>query len=899
MITIYLSSTYEDLKDYRKAVFDDLRKAGYQVIAMEDYVATGRRPVEECLTEVERSDIYVGIFAFRYGYRPPFEHNNPNDLSITELEFRHAHEKAKIPCLIFVVSEDVPWPNKFNDAWSEKDKGKSIKRFREYLLTEKLASCDFSSPYQLASLVQAAVKKELEKLNPLQIKQTVPSSVPDTITWDIKKKGSPYPGLMHFTRKFAPVFFGRDTEVREILDRLYAPEGRFIIISGNSGSGKSSLVDAGVLPQLGEKGLADGKSCRCVRMVPSQGSHPFDALKGVLQSFAVQAGRDPKQVGEELLAGPENFAGEIQAIVTDGINADELVLFLDQMEELFTLRGKVEDRKSANTFLRSLYHAVNESPLRVIATLRGDFLHYCYNHPDMLKVLKGPGYYPLGPLPSYFLADVIKKPAHFAGLIIAPSLIHRIIQDAGNDSGNLPLLAFVLERLFNEREENSLTEKTYDTFKGVQGAIEAHIGKVENELTKKALAQLPRLFQALLVVNFDGQPIRRRTVKAILSPDLQAIADHLVKRRLLIAEGEGEESTVSFAHEKLFAAWPALSRWIAENRDDLLVVRQAEFEAQEWQKHGYAVTYLWHIDRLKRLQGILQRLEEGDIPLLVRQYADPRDILLQSLRQETFSHRDRLVVGQYLATLGDPRPGVGLTAEGLPDIDWVIIPGGRVILEEGEGIFDVSPFRIARYPVTNLQFQAFVDAADGYDNSAWWKNPKKSESHNPPNWNEANGPRERVSWYEAIAFCRWLTQKYNQQGGSQKEVRLPTEWEWQQAATGGDPANVYPWGPDWDASCCNSGESGLDRTTAVGMYPHRTWPESPLDMAGNVLEWCLSKFDNHVIPQATRIDQSGGPLVIRGGSWFDNPGALRSASRAGGSPDKRYFNVGFRLAQDL
>ena len=113
MTTIYLSSTYDDLKPYRQAVFDALRKAGYQVIAMEDYVATDKRPVEKCLEDVARSDIYVGIFAFRYGYIPPPKHNNPESLSITELELRHAQDQRK-PCLIFVVSEDVPWPNKFN-----------------------------------------------------------------------------------------------------------------------------------------------------------------------------------------------------------------------------------------------------------------------------------------------------------------------------------------------------------------------------------------------------------------------------------------------------------------------------------------------------------------------------------------------------------------------------------------------------------------------------------------------------------------------------------------------------------------------------------------------------------------------------------------------------------------
>lgn len=96
MTTIYLSSTYEDLKEYRKAVFDALRQSGYQVIAMEDYVARDDRPLQTCLEDVGKAQIYVGLFAFRYGYIPPVEHDNPDGLSITELEFRHADSCRRI-----------------------------------------------------------------------------------------------------------------------------------------------------------------------------------------------------------------------------------------------------------------------------------------------------------------------------------------------------------------------------------------------------------------------------------------------------------------------------------------------------------------------------------------------------------------------------------------------------------------------------------------------------------------------------------------------------------------------------------------------------------------------------------------------------------------------------------
>ncbi|RNC70126.1 MAG: DUF4062 domain-containing protein [Desulfuromonadales bacterium] len=903
MITIYLSSTFEDLKEYRKAVYDALSKVShYKVIAMENYVATDQRPVDKCLKDVANAHIYVGLFGFRYGYVPPAEHNNPDGLSITELEFRCAKGLGK-PSLIFVADEEAPLSRKFDDTWKAKDKGKRIKKLRDNLCTEKLASF-FSSPHQLASLVQSAVTEKLAELRPSGDGLPEKAEPPPTITWDIKKNGSPYPGLLHFTRKFAPVFFGREAEVLEVLDRIHRPEGRFIIISGNSGTGKSSLVDAGVLPRLLEAGLPGDKSCVAVRMVPSHGAHPFDALKGVLQSYAVQAGRDPQQMGQELLAGPERFSQQIQAIVADGIDRDELVLFLDQMEELFTIRGKEKSEEQAAAFVSSLYRAVHETPLRVIATIRGDFLHHCHQHSDLLQVLNSPRHYGLGPLMrTRLLHDVIEKPAHAAGLTISPDLVDRLIKDVGSDPGNLALLAFVLQRLFMERENNTLSAARYEAFGGIDGAIADHVAEVEKAIATKlgqeTLDRLPDVFQPLLVVNVDGQPTRRRALKTGFPDDLLGIVDLLIPARLLTTEGEGEESTVSVAHEKLFEAWPALARWIADNRDDLLMVRQAELEAREWEKHDFAVTYLWHVGRLKRLQGVIQHLEQSDISSLVRQFAAPQEILIKSLNNERLSHGDRLKIGQYMAEFGDPRPGVGLTADGLPDIDWVAIPRGTVKLEKGKGTFKVAPFLMARYPVTISQFQAFIAVDDGYRNPKWWEDIEQSKSPYPPRWSEANCPRETVSWYEAVAYCRWLTQKYREQGllSEGKEIRLPTEWEWQKAATCCNSNNDYPWGREWDGSRCNSSKSGLNRTTAVGMYLQGTWPGGPLDLSGNVWEWCLNKYDDPIDSVAIQIDKSGGLRVIRGGSWDNTPWSSRAAGRYGANPDDRIDGLGFRLAQ--
>jgi hypothetical protein len=178
---IYLSSTYEDLKDHRRTVFDALRQSGYQVIAMEVYVARDERPVNACLKDVAESDIYVGIFGLRYGYEPPPEHNNPDGLSITELEFRQADNQDTTDCLTFLLNEDEALPpKKYIDALSgENERGERIKGLRDHLQKVKTARFfSYSTPHELASLVQTAVAKYAQERGADRPSDEAPSSIP-------------------------------------------------------------------------------------------------------------------------------------------------------------------------------------------------------------------------------------------------------------------------------------------------------------------------------------------------------------------------------------------------------------------------------------------------------------------------------------------------------------------------------------------------------------------------------------------------------------------------------------------------------------------------------------------------------------------------------------------------
>jgi tetratricopeptide (TPR) repeat protein len=177
MARIYVSSTYGDLKDHREHVYRALRQLGHDVIAMEDYVAADQRPLDRCLADVAASNLYVGIFAHRYGYVP--EQGNPEGRSITELEYRHAQVKSK-PCLVFLLDPEAPWPATSMDAITgDGEGGGRIRALREELGRDRLVSF-FASAEELAQKVSVAVTNQLKDQQ-----VTTQPSVPSGRGWTI------------------------------------------------------------------------------------------------------------------------------------------------------------------------------------------------------------------------------------------------------------------------------------------------------------------------------------------------------------------------------------------------------------------------------------------------------------------------------------------------------------------------------------------------------------------------------------------------------------------------------------------------------------------------------------------------------------------------------------------
>jgi hypothetical protein len=240
----------------------------------------------------------------------------------------------------------------------------------------------------------------------------------------------------------------------------------------------------------------------------------------------------------------------------------------------------------------------------------------------------------------------------------------------------------------------------------------------------------------------------------------------------------------------------------------------------------------------------------------------------------------RLALGMTLGRIGDPR---------IPDLRdpgaYALVPAGRYPFgDDGVTVEIAEPFRIARYPVTNSQYQAFMEDG-GYRDRQWWSEPGWA-------WLQKAGARERMSWRDSrfngptqpvVGVCFWEAEACAAWAGG----RLPREEEWEAAARGPE-GHAYPWGDDWQDGICNTREAGLGATSPVGLFPgSRQRPLALEDMAGNVFEWCASLYD-----EKKRDD---GPRVLRGGSWLGSQVNARCANRNWYDPGDRFYYVGFRV----
>jgi WD40 repeat protein/DNA-binding SARP family transcriptional activator len=353
----------------------------------------------------------------------------------------------------------------------------------------------------------------------------------------------PYKGLAAYGPDDAAYFVGRERLVAETLARLVGAE--LLAVVGPSGSGKSSLVRAGLLPALAAGTLPGSERWRQVVLTP--GDRPAEVLERALADLPGQG---------------------------------RTLLVVDQLEELFTLA--VAGQRQA--FVDRLVEALRSPYADVVAvvTLRSDYYGHCADHPDLAKLVQATTVL-VGAMRPEELARAIEVPAELVGLEVEPGVTEAILADAGDQPGALPLVSTALLALWEHRAGRRLTLAGYAQTGGVRGAVARLADRVYDGFDPHQQAIARAILLRLTEPGEGGDDVRRRIHRSELGEDeaTTKVLSALVTRRLLIAD----EETVEVAHEALLREWPRLRGWLEEDREGRRLHRRLTEAAQNWTEH--------------------------------------------------------------------------------------------------------------------------------------------------------------------------------------------------------------------------------------------------------------------------------------------------------------------------
>ena len=413
---------------------------------------------------------------------------------------------------------------------------------------------------------------------------------------------NPYKGLQAFQEADAADFFGRADLIQRLLMRLQHQAGqRFMAVIGPSGSGKSSVVKAGLIPALRSGAVEGSKDWFVTEMVP--GTHPMEEIEVALLRVAVNP-------PESLLALlNEDTRGLTRAIKRLVPGDQELLLFIDQFEEVFTL---VDDEAERAHFLGSLLEAAadSRSRVRILITLRADFYDRPLLYPAFGELVRQSTEVVL-PLNAEELEQAISNPAARVGLVLEPGLVAAIIGDIGEQPGALPLLQYALSELYERRTGRVLTSAAYSDSGRVIGALARRADELYEALDPARQDLARQLFLRLVTPGEGTEDTRRRVEQGeLLSGDPQrdaqvlAIIERFGQYRLLTFDRDptSRTPTIEVAHEALIRQWPRLRQWIESSREDLQLQRRVTQATQEWTSSGKEASFLVSGARLEQLE---------------------------------------------------------------------------------------------------------------------------------------------------------------------------------------------------------------------------------------------------------------------------------------------------------
>jgi len=437
----------------------------------------------------------------------------------------------------------------------------------------------------------------------------------------------PYVGLKAFREEDRAYFYGREQLTQKLIAELY--HRSFLAVVGASGSGKSSVVQAGIIAQLNQgKQLPGSDQWRICYFRP--GEYPLTSLTQHLAHSRQQQ----QQLEGLLYQGVEGLVRWLRAYPEPMV-----VLVVDQFEELFTLASPVERYQFLELLLGTINYARDR--VKLLITLRVDFVTHCLEFSELAALLQQASFFVSPHLQEKDYRNVIIKPAERVGLQVEPALVERLLQEIGTSAGQLPLLEFVLEQLWEYRENGTLTLNAYqEKIGGLEGALEQKANTVYETLDAEARACAQWIFLALtqvgdgiadtsrrvkkddLIVGKYPQALVERTLQTLVEANLVVIAsDTIDEPETGASRGETPSSdgdlaefpvqaNIEIAHEILIHHWTTLRWWLEQNRTHLQLQRQLQQAARLWQDNDQNPDYLWQGVRLAQAEDIYIKYTE-------------------------------------------------------------------------------------------------------------------------------------------------------------------------------------------------------------------------------------------------------------------------------------------------
>ena len=718
----------------------------------------------------------------------------------------------------------------------------------------------------------------------------------------------PYRGLLYFREEDAPFFFGREAAINQIVSAVQ--QHNLVAVVGASGSGMSSVVRAGLVPELRK---ARDRVWEVTTIVPTD--RPVHALAAVLTPFLEPDMRETdrliemNKLAEALLSHTVKLREVVDRVLAKQPGTDRLLLITDQWEELFTL---CQDDVVRRCFIDNILEATATTKLSVVLTLRGDFFGRAISEYRPLSDRVQGAQINLGPMNQEELRLAIEEPARQVGLTFEPGLVDRILAQVGNEPGHLPLVEFVLRRLWDDQQGGYLHHEAYKAMGELHGAIAQKAESIYGGLSPHDQQGVQQIFFRLVHQGEGEGDTRRRATFDEIGNELRCLVKMLADERLLVTSqlAGSVEETVEVSHEALIRHWGQLKKWLNDDREYLAWQRRVNPKTREWERYQH------NSDLLLRGQPLTEALmwlkkKPGYISPAERRFVMASNSRAVWKRGRiAFYYIVALLLIRFLFNI--ELSAYSFHQAGLKVQSFVCDHFGSCSIHlkpemqpmAAGSFWQGEKGKTGEQPVRKVTVKAFAIGKfevtfEEYDRFAIAK-----ERPLPPDqgWGRGRHPVINVSQDDAEAYAKWLSEQTG------KRYRLPTESEWEYAARSGVEDNLWTETSDdeglkrYAVYSANSGSGtkpvGHDqgrKSSAIGLY----------DMMGNVWEWVQDCWhdDYHGAPEDGSAwrdpEERCVAPVRRGGSWFNKSMDLRVSNRARNTAGSRSDAGGFRLAQDI